>query len=553
MILLLTTAWAFTPRVVHTWPAEANNLAILEGPDGGRVVTSGVATQVWSGDGILDTSVERAFAALAVTDIDNDGTIDLLGCGNAGLRAIPWESKGFSTGEVLSEEVCRAVAPVDGGFLTGGDVVKVWTNLREQEDIELVVGDDGVILPFGTSFWAGTPGSAELAFWTGSELWSTDAGGPIGGMADIDHNATWSLPDSSLIVDELGFQTGVSANPTTLGAADFDGDAEDELVILHPDSGSVGILRDGVEVVVDELGAPIAMAVGYLSGVCASIVVTDGIEVKQIDIDDCGDDADVDGDGYTPGDGDCDDTNPAAGPGQIEQCDGVDNDCDHYIDGIVEELTIVAVPQDESNLGNPVEGTRLDLSTYDAVCGEMQRSVVWTFAGDRAADCIPAEGPGAVCYLDDDGTLEVTASYQGDGWEVEATTVLAVENLDPVVPAECPSGCDACADYEVDVGDEVYGLVFATDVPADTVDCQITGGPPGLVFDEPCVAHWSAGCADRGDWDVLVHATDEDGGRSEHPMHLRAGCGSPLDACCPSGGMSLMLLVGGGVALRRRR
>ena len=37
---------------------------------------------------------------------------------------------------------------------------------------------------------------------------------------------------------------------------------------------------------------------------------------------------DVDGDGFTPGDGDCDDDDPAIWPGAPEFCDGVDSDCD---------------------------------------------------------------------------------------------------------------------------------------------------------------------------------------------------------------------------------
>ena len=47
---------------------------------------------------------------------------------------------------------------------------------------------------------------------------------------------------------------------------------------------------------------------------------------------------DNDGDGVLPGDGDCDDGDPAVAFGFDEVCDGVDNDCDGLIDGLDEEL-----------------------------------------------------------------------------------------------------------------------------------------------------------------------------------------------------------------------
>jgi len=41
---------------------------------------------------------------------------------------------------------------------------------------------------------------------------------------------------------------------------------------------------------------------------------------------------DLDADGYTPDAGDCDDLDPAVGPGFHESCDGKDNDCDGLVD-----------------------------------------------------------------------------------------------------------------------------------------------------------------------------------------------------------------------------
>ena len=44
------------------------------------------------------------------------------------------------------------------------------------------------------------------------------------------------------------------------------------------------------------------------------------------------DTADIDGDGFTLVEGDCDDTNASIYPGAYEECDGKDNDCDGEID-----------------------------------------------------------------------------------------------------------------------------------------------------------------------------------------------------------------------------
>lgn len=43
---------------------------------------------------------------------------------------------------------------------------------------------------------------------------------------------------------------------------------------------------------------------------------------------------DVDQDGYTPAEGDCDDVNPEIFPDADELCDGIDNNCDELIDGL---------------------------------------------------------------------------------------------------------------------------------------------------------------------------------------------------------------------------
>ena len=55
-----------------------------------------------------------------------------------------------------------------------------------------------------------------------------------------------------------------------------------------------------------------------------------GLEGTDGGSTDCPDDLDCDG--YSSSEGDCDDTDPAVHPGAIEYCNGVDDDCDNDID-----------------------------------------------------------------------------------------------------------------------------------------------------------------------------------------------------------------------------
>lgn len=54
--------------------------------------------------------------------------------------------------------------------------------------------------------------------------------------------------------------------------------------------------------------------------------------VYEVDPNDPNKDKDLDGDGFTPAQGDCDDTAPTTHPGALEVCDLKDNDCDGAID-----------------------------------------------------------------------------------------------------------------------------------------------------------------------------------------------------------------------------
>jgi hypothetical protein len=64
---------------------------------------------------------------------------------------------------------------------------------------------------------------------------------------------------------------------------------------------------------------------------------------------------DIDGDGYSICNGDCDDSNPAINPGAQEVCDGLDNDCNGQTDEYL-GMTICGVGQCQRTVSNCVDG-----------------------------------------------------------------------------------------------------------------------------------------------------------------------------------------------------
>ncbi len=127
-------------------------------------------------------------------------------------------------------------------------------------------------------------------------------------------------------------------------------------------------------------------------------------------------DVDLDGDGVEATD-DCDDQDPTVFPGADEHCDGIDQDCDGFID----DGPVDGVPQhrdmDEDGYGNA--------STRGDVC---PGTATWAENGDDCDDSDASIHPGAAELCDDvdadcDGDLdegtdqvEVWPDEDGDGW-----------------------------------------------------------------------------------------------------------------------------------------
>jgi hypothetical protein len=161
------------------------------------------------------------------------------------------------------------------------------------------------------------------------------------------------------------------------------------------------------------------------------------------DKDDTGAPVDADGDGWTQPD-DCDDTDPDVHPDAVEQCDGIDNDCDGEIDGA--EAT-----------GGPVWFADADADSYGDPASQLRACEQPSGYVSNDSDCDdgqPTAYPGAdeVCdgldndcngLSDEDTALDVLTWYadaDADGYGNAERTMLACDQ--PSGHAERDGDCD---------------------------------------------------------------------------------------------------------------
>ncbi len=250
-------------------------------------------------------------------------------------------------------------------------------------------------------------------------------------------------------------------------------------------------------------------------------------------------DADDDGDGYTPVDGDCDDTAAQAFPGGAEVCDGLDNDCDGVLDSSEADLdgdgglacdddcddddpsVYAGAPELCDGIDNDCDGAvPADEGDADAdgfmaceECGDADATI--HPGADELCDGIDNDCDGDV---DEDDAVDTTYWYEdldGDGVGNAAVRVLACSPPSGWVAesGDCDDTTAAVGPYAEEICDgddnDCDGLIDdeATDADIWYQDLDGDGWGDSTVSATACTqpTGWVAADGDCDDGDAAIH------------------------------------------------
>lgn len=268
---------------------------------------------------------------------------------------------------------------------------------------------------------------------------------------------------------------------------------------------------------------------------------------------------DLDGDGQSAAEGDCDDADPAVSGGAPERCNGEDDDCDGVVDepGLSVRVHVVAKN----------EGARWAAAVDLEGCADRARLLA--APTEAIARCglsaAPERGPQAHelgCELVDDGVFDVILEASDPAGAVAwARARGEVTNVPPVV-----TGLASPIVVQLEAEGDDSGLGAASGEPlrrvfrsldlgeADVARWSLEGAPPGMTLAEDGVLRFTPTEADLGAWRAVVVSTDDDGGSGElaFPVDVRRAddADGGLGCCCFGATAALVLPLR--VLLRRR-
>ena len=235
---------------------------------------------------------------------------------------------------------------------------------------------------------------------------------------------------------------------------------------------------------------------------------------------------DGDGDGF-PADVDCNDGDASVGPGAVEVCDGIDNNCDGQVDEGV--LTTSFVDEDGDGYGDPDQPLE--------ACGTAEgASPNANDCDDRNADIFP--GAAEVCNgidedcddeVDEGVTITAFTDADGDGFgdpttEVQVCAaasdqVLVSDDCDDNDPDAWPGNPEVCDEADNDCNGETDEGVTTTYYRDDDGDGW--GGFSGTTEGCTVPEGYAADLGDCDDTDVAFH-----------PGALEDDCTDPNDYNC---------------------
>jgi hypothetical protein len=382
--------------------------------------------------------------------------------------------------------------------------------------------DEGVLVEFEALVEDAQTPSEDLRL-----SWVSDLDGVLvdGETADADGRATWSsanlVPGTHAITLTAVDEDGTSGEDTvTVTVVGLEGTPTIEIVT--PELGEFGVAGEPSLLsvnVADNQDAPDALIVSFVSDadslVCEPVADDEGYAWCEVELslgrhqltfeveDSDGnsaratasyevfgpDDLDADGDGWTPNEGDCDDADPSAYPTAIEECDGVDNDCDGTID------------EDTECYDDDGDGyTELDGDCNDGNTAVFPGAVEYLDGLDN--DCDGAVDDGTAAYDDDGDCTCETAPCAGTIGTCGKLVGGDCNDGNPAISpleAEVCNGVDDDCDAAVDELGATGELTFYADVDGDGF------GDPAVTL-EACVAPsgWVADDSDCDDGDFTV-------------------------------------------------
>ena len=193
---------------------------------------------------------------------------------------------------------------------------------------------------------------------------------------------------------------------------------------------------------------------------------------------------DVDKDGFTVADGDCDDTNATVNPDADEICDGIDNDCDTAIDDNDDSLdlstaTAFFADTDADTYGDPDAETLACEAPAGFVadntdCDDAEAAV--NPSGDEVCDDVDNDCDGAID--DDDDSLDLASAgtwYPDDDTDTYGDADAAIQAC--VQPADTVTDGSDCDDSEADINPGATEICNTVD---DDCDGAVDDDDPDL-------------------------------------------------------------------------